>query len=257
MQKQTEIVNDNYEMKLVDITNLEHNKLNPNEMDIQAMGLLRNNIMQYGYIEFIVVVEIPNQPDKFLIIDGAHRTLVLEELEEKDFYKAVHLEESKRVKGKKMIPVIIAKNIDYNKALLGAYTFNKARGSLNPHKIALLLLEGLNHMDEKDVIKASGLTKAGLYEYTAMLKENETKMLEDDIRSNTVAEEIVKKELKELQAVNASEFKKLLMLPLVESNYNNVTAILTEFGADFSTSIVKLVEEYKKLLHEVKELRKK
>jgi len=204
-------VNNDVDIDWIDIEKLEENVNNPNVMDQKNVDGLKQNMQKYGYIEFIVVVKNPDA-DKYLIVDGHHRMAQLKE------------------EGHKQIPVLIAKNVPYAKALLGAWTFNKWRGKTDAKKIAQLLYsaEAEQKLTVDEICKITGLSRLYYDEYLATLKTDEIRMADETRKLVKIEEEGIKK-FTPVQSTEMEDMERLFTVPLKPAVYDKVVSVLDNY----------------------------
>lgn len=201
-------INKEVDIDWIDIEKLEENVNNPNVMDNKNTEGLKQNMQKFGYIEFLVVVKNPNA-DKYLIIDGHHRAKQLKD------------------EGHKQIPVLIAKNVPYAQALLGAWTFNRWRGKTDAKKIAQLLYnaEAEQKLTAGEICKITGLSKLYYEEYLASIKTSEINT-ESEIKKLAKMEEDGIKQFTPLKSTEIEEMERLFTVSLKPKIYKKVIDVL-------------------------------
>lgn len=219
------------ELAKVSVKRLKHNPLNPNVFDTKMFSELKKNIKRYGFLEPGVVV--PRKDGTYFIVDGAHRVLAMKEM------------------GFAKIPVIIAKGLPKSAAYSGAYSFNRIKGKLSAEKIANLLLSGVERWGEKEVKMWTGLTSDSINEYIQSIRledsMNRKRVDELEEEEGKVAEDIVRKELKQLESKRLDDFERTLIFSLSADDYKRVIRVLEGFGKDLNESLIRLCKKYLKL----------
>lgn len=225
---------ENIELKELPVDSLVHNPHNPNIMEEKEWEKLKFSIKQVGYIEPIVVV--PHiEKDKFLILDGAHRVLAFQEL----------------FPDKKMIPAIVASNLEYAVAYATPYTMNVAKGKVIPQKVAEMITNGLMAglgLDIEKISKITGIPKDYINEYTAMMRTKEAEVITRSEVSKIVdvKTQIIQQEQKELISRPIENLPKLLMVTLPYEIYGLVSDILNKINAsDWAEGVEKVFKSYK------------
>jgi len=128
----------------VDIKDVVANEYNPNSVAKKEMKLLAKSIEEDGYTQPVVVVKDPSK-NKYVIIDGFHRTMIAKT------YKNI----SKKTGGK--LPVVIL-NKTINQRIASTVRHNRARGTHAVESMSTLVFKMLNNgMSDADVANQLGM----------------------------------------------------------------------------------------------------
>jgi ParB-like chromosome segregation protein Spo0J len=105
-----------FDVKLVDIDQVQANNYNPNHVSSQNMALLEESILSNGFCFPVVTIWDPDI-GKYIIVDGFHRYTIF-----KDYLEA------------KQLPIIVLKQ-DIAQRMAATVQFNRARGV---HQVELM-----------------------------------------------------------------------------------------------------------------------
>lgn len=220
-------LNENMELWAIDdIAEIEFNQLNPNVMNPKEFDALKHSIVAFGLSEFPAVVR-NEKTGKFLIIDGAHRVLAWKELKEKG-------------ETKDSLFVTLVKNINYYKALLGSFTFNRAKGRVKSERVVELLTDVKRYYDVAQIIRDTGLSKSDYEEYIKAAEEGRLANQLTKLESiEAIKDRIVRWERKELKI---EPVKRIFFVSLAEEEYARVESALKHFANDHKTALLKMCE---------------
>lgn len=124
---------------MVEISKLQANDYNPNNVSENNMKLLEESIISNGFC-YPVVTIFDSTQDKYIIIDGFHRYTIF-----KDYLKA------------KEIPIIVL-NQNISERMEATVQFNRARGVHQTELMGNLVVELLkNGVDETAIAKKLGM----------------------------------------------------------------------------------------------------
>jgi hypothetical protein len=138
------------EIVMIRIDKIRPNDWNPNEMRNEEFDFLVGNFEDLGFVQPVLVAPLENSPDGFeySIIDGEHRFLAMEFLEEQE------------------LPCII-RDIDIDEQMFQTVRMNKIKGTTNQKK----LMGMVNHLMENRSIEevAAGLAYSDASELEGMI----------------------------------------------------------------------------------------
>lgn len=112
-----------HDVKVVNVSDIEPNKYNPNQMDHARFTTLRKEIREEGFLQPLLLRANPNKKGKqYIIIDGEHR------------WKAAKSE------GLTEVPAIIV-NKDVPQSQIATINMNRLRGEFDSVKLAHLIVD--------------------------------------------------------------------------------------------------------------------
>lgn len=116
-----------YAVRAVPIDKVEGNLYNPNSVAPPEMALLETSIWEDGYTQPVVTFYDPDT-DKYIVVDGFHRYLILKN--------------SKRIneREKGMLPVVVIDK-DLGNRMASTIRHNRARGSHNIELMSTIVAE--------------------------------------------------------------------------------------------------------------------
>lgn len=133
-------------VRWVDVDDVIANDYNPNAVAIKEMQLLHKSIKADGYTQPVVVV-FDEQKDKYVIVDGFHRTTIMKT------YPDVQ-----EMTGRKLPVVVIEKDINERKA--ATVRHNRARGTHSVVSMSDMVFSMLdNGMTDAQVANELGMEK--------------------------------------------------------------------------------------------------
>jgi len=140
--------------QLLNISDIYSNDYNPNIVSKPELDLLKLSILQNGFCFPIVVIQEKN--DKYCIVDGFHRYIVM-----------------KNILNQKKIPAII---LDHNisERITATVQFNRARGNHQILDMTKLVIKLIKHgMSDEEIMEKLGMDFEELFRLKQMtgLKE--------------------------------------------------------------------------------------
>lgn len=226
--KQSEVTEEDVEIELimVKIDQIDFNIDNPNVHDQKTFDMLKENIKNFGYIEPGVVVK---DGDRFFVVDGHHRVIAMKEM------------------GYTEIPLIHAKNLPKSAAYVGAFIFNKIRGTVDPQKVAKLLTNAYSNYGENELRKFGQLSKEKMSEFVEMekLKGHETAKLavKESVKITELADNTIKTEIKELKSKKPEELTRVIVLSLKQPQHEFIMKVLNEYDQKPEVALLMVCEE--------------
>lgn len=128
----------------IPIEQVEANDYNPNSVAKIEMRLLYTSIAHDGYTQPVVTI-YDKERDKYIIVDGFHRYLIMKTY--KDIYESTG--------GK--LPIVVIKK-DINDRMASTVRHNRARGAHSIDGMANMVFEMLdNGWDDKDICMELGM----------------------------------------------------------------------------------------------------
>lgn len=141
------------EFKSIAIENLEIVDFNPNEMNKSQMEHLRKTIKERGFMQPLTVTPREDDPNKYIVIDGAHRLEVFKELE------------------RPSIPCYIVPSKKPIDIKIDLVNLNKIRGEFNQDKYNQLLNSIMGEVELDQMKELLNLEKTDLKEFEKFLTE--------------------------------------------------------------------------------------
>jgi len=222
------------ELKEIPLKRIIMNPENPNVMDENMMGHLKESFLQSGYIEPAVVIPYDGdlKPDDgkkyYFMIDGEHRVLTLLDL------------------GIKKAMVIVAHNVPEHVAYGGALTFNKFKGKLSAEKIAEFLLHGANTYGKSAVLAATQLDKNKYDEYVEPLKMKHEEVVDQTKKRYEKISSTVKKGLREINARPIADLPRTVVFSITSDAYVKAMETLGEIDSSPDKAFVKIITYVRK-----------
>jgi ParB-like chromosome segregation protein Spo0J len=134
------------DLKMVKYTDIKANTYNPNSVSRDKMDLLKQSIIDNGFL-FPIIVIYDGDLEQYVIVDGFHRYRILGELQQEE------------------IPVVVLKH-DITKRMYTTIQMNKAKGEhqvdLDAEVIRALLEQG---QDELEISKHLGIDIETIHRY--------------------------------------------------------------------------------------------
>lgn len=137
---------------LLPMDQVEFNNYNPNEMTELAMELLQNSIKRNGFIFPISVKKNPADPNKYVIVDGAHRFIALQKL------------------GSEVVPAYVQDHLDETGAKVETIAMNKIHGEQDTIKLAEVIVDLRKTMTDAEIQEKLGYTVTELDEFKDLLE---------------------------------------------------------------------------------------
>lgn len=131
-------------LQQVNITDIAPNAYNPNVVDEKTMLQLKKSILRDGYIQPIVVRPNPEQPGKFIIVDGEHRWTILQE-----------------IGGYDILDVVVVDKQEHE-AMIETVNMNNLRGTFDNFRLAEVVLGLTKRYSEEELEDMLGYSKTEL-----------------------------------------------------------------------------------------------
>lgn len=151
------------EIVMVSMDKIRPNDWNPNEMRNEEFDFLVENFEDLGFVQPLLIAPLTDDPDEFeySIIDGEHRFLAMEFLEELE------------------VPCII-RDIDVDEQMFQTVRMNKIKGTMNQQKIMSMV----NHlMDTRSIEEvAAGLAYSDVSELEGMIASARESLPDNDMK---------------------------------------------------------------------------
>ena len=179
---------------------------NPNEVSPKLMEALRRDIAERGFVQPVLVRP---SGSRYIIIDGEHRWKVLQAL------------------GAETLPCVID-DADPDQAKMRMVTMNRLRGKFDPTKLASVLRELAQEMDEAELIERLGMDD----------EEFETTLREVD--EGALARKLA--EAMERERAEAPTLFRLRAEPREAQAINKAVEAMTATGMNRATALIKLLE---------------
>jgi len=140
----------NMKIEVLNVTDIQANDWNPNEMEKEIFNSLVNTIQDRGFKQPILVRPVEGQDKKYEIVDGEHR------------FKAM------QVAGQKKIPCVVV-DISETEAKLDTIAMNRLKGEHIPFQVAQLIVDLKSEMGEEWIKKYAAFNEDEIKEYESML----------------------------------------------------------------------------------------
>src|SRR5262245_39444528 len=129
---------DEIDFRLVPVDDVEKNAYNPNDVEAEFFEAIVSQVKDEGMNQPILVRPAPENPGKFLIVDGEHR------------WKAA------KIAGKQRIGVIVVP-FDEKRAKVRTLSMNNLRGQNIPIKLARLLVDLHKDYSSQEIRQMTGI----------------------------------------------------------------------------------------------------
>lgn len=158
---------DSYEFKWIDRDKLNTADFNPNVMTPEIEAFLAKTIEERGFQTCLSVIEHPDKPGEFLIVDGAHRKKMAPDSHDR-------------------LPCWIVKGKTIEDAMVDLVNLNKIKGEFDPDKYAELLkavnesietdkMRELMNLDDSELKELKGYEESGNTDPDAVPEPKEAK----------------------------------------------------------------------------------
>lgn len=151
------------EIVMVRLDKIKPNDWNPNEMENEEFDFLVENFEEVGFVQPVLIAPLTDDPDGFeySIIDGEHRFLAMEFLEEPE------------------LPCII-RDLDVDAQMFQTVRMNKIKGTMNQKKIMGMV----EHLMETRSIEevAAGLAYSDVSELEGMIASARESLPDNDMK---------------------------------------------------------------------------